>query len=107
MTPSQEAGFVVGQQYRLKADNDEGWPAGTVVTFRRDDQSGCPEFTVPKELDGDGWRYLFVSDIEPIPVIVKAASLYAVSVEANESAISVNRALTAEEVKAIIDIITK
>jgi hypothetical protein len=111
MTYAKSAGLVVGQQYAMREGNEAGYPAGTVVTFKADDRTTTPEFFVPHDLDRDGWNYINVGDVIPVPakpVEVKPAE-YTITFQVKDgtTALAVSRALSNEEINAVFALLNK
>ena len=71
MTLATEAGFVVGNKYRIRnvdttgSDGVKGFNTGDIVEFIYDDGSHCPQF---KSLDGSREYYLFFEGLDVLPV---------------------------------------
>lgn len=80
LTPCEKLGYKVGDKFKVVSDK----PAieiGSVITLKNDDGTVCPAFYC-ESLDGDGWDYIFLDEIEPYCEIVsqefneeKAASI--------------------------------
>lgn len=107
MTTAKEAGLVIGGTYELLDSNTEGWPAGTQVVFLEDDDSICPKFAVPRDLDGSGRRFIFVSELNPTPVSQQAAkeAEFSVAVTDRRTTFQFDRKLSTAEVAAVLKLV--
>ena len=70
MTKATDAGFVVGNKYRVSdakttaSEGVQGFDTGDIVTFTFDDESRCPRFTATDSDERD--YYLFFDGLEPV-----------------------------------------
>lgn len=62
MTPAEELGYKVGQEFWLLDDSEtEVWTKGTTITLKNDDGSNCPKFT---DEDGEE-QYITLCNVRP------------------------------------------
>ena len=71
-----------------------------------------PEFYVPRELDSDGWNYLNVGDVIPVPpkpVEVPAPKEFSITFQVKDgtTAFAVSRVMSNEEISAVFALLNK